>query len=118
MSIDFAARWQRTCGHLRGFEFSLVDGFVHSSGLSQVIGQRHGDAVLQRGAWEGVFGGKGNLAIANQSECVGILGPQALNQTGLAMNEQADSVAGLAPAEPDGCAAFWLMGEISGLTPF
>ena len=41
-----------------------------------------------------------------------------VDQAGLAMDENADGVARLAPAEPDGRAAFWLMGEIRWLAPF
>ena len=83
-----------------------------------MIGQRHRNAVLQRGAWEGLIGGKGNLAIANECERVAIMGAPSVDQTGLTMNEQADSVARLAAAESDRGAAFRLMGEIGGLPPF
>ena len=63
-----------------------------------MIGQRHRNAVLQRGVWEGLIGGKGNLAIANECERVAIMRAPSVDQAGLTMNEQADSVARLAPA--------------------
>ena len=83
-----------------------------------MIGQRHRNAVLQRGAWEGLIGGEGNLTIADERERVTIMSAPGVDQAGLTMNEQADSIARFAPAEPDRGAAFWPMGKIGGLAPF
>lgn len=83
-----------------------------------MIGQRHGDAVLQRGAWEGVVCGQGDLAIADQSERVAITVAPGINQAGLAMDEEADTGSGVIPAEADRRAAFWLVREVGWLAPF
>ena len=83
-----------------------------------MIGQRHGDAVLQRGAWKGSLSGNGNLAIANKGQRIAIMGAPGLDQTGLTMNEQADRLARFIPAEADRRAAFRFVREVRWLAPF
>jgi len=87
--------------------------------LVQVIGQRHGDAVAQRGFGNLVIRIKDDRPIALVGEIVAEDLPEGVDQMRLAVDEHRSvAVARFVPVDTDRGAAFGLRREIARLPPF